>query len=140
MSEPEFSGSQDARRALRLLEERTLLQDLLARTVLNTSPTAQNLADGSPVNPAQRLNSVQVLIGGEGTWDELRNFSVVLTRYGSPGLATGTLGVLGPMRLPYGRTISTMRFLSSLLSDMVAETLVEEIHTDSEANSGEEKA
>jgi heat-inducible transcriptional repressor len=68
---------------------------------------------------------VQVLIGGEGTWDELRNFSVVLSRYGTPGFATGTLGVLGPMRLPYGRTISTMRFLSRLLSDLVSETLVE---------------
>jgi heat-inducible transcriptional repressor len=126
MAEPEFSGSQDARRALRLLEERTLLQDLLARTVLSTGTTAHNVTDGSPINPIHGMNSVQVLIGGEGTWDELRNFSVVLTRYGTPGLATGTLGVLGPMRLPYGRTISTMRFLSGLLSDMVTETLVEE--------------
>jgi hypothetical protein len=30
------------------------------------------------------------------------------------------------MRLPYGRTISTMRFLSRLLSDLVSETLVDE--------------
>jgi len=30
------------------------------------------------------------------------------------------------MRLPYGRTISTMRFLSRLLSDLVTETLVED--------------
>jgi heat-inducible transcriptional repressor len=71
-------------------------------------------------------NSVQVLIGGEGTWEELRHFSVVLARYGAAGLATGTLGVLGPMRLPYGRTISTMRFLSNLLSDLVSETLLED--------------
>jgi heat-inducible transcriptional repressor len=41
-------------------------------------------------------------------------------------MATGTLGVLGPMRMPYGRTISVMRFLSSLLSELVAETLVDE--------------
>jgi heat-inducible transcriptional repressor len=118
MSEPEFSGSEDARRALRLLEERSLLQDLLSRTVLNST------ADQRPGERGQ--NAIQVLIGGEGTWDELRNFSVVLTRYGMPGLASGTLGVLGPMRLQYGRTISTMRFLSSLLSEMVADTLVED--------------
>jgi hypothetical protein len=39
------------------------------------------------------------------------------------------------MRLPYGRTISTMRFLSNLLSDLVSETLVEgnENAEDSEA-------
>ena len=109
LAEPEFSGSEDARRALRLLEERSLLQDLLARTVLSAN-----------------ASGVQVLIGGEGTFDELRQTSLILTRYGAPGLATGTLGVLGPMRLPYGRTISTMRFLSSLLSDLVSETLVED--------------
>lgn len=121
LAEPEFSSTENARRALRLLEERSLLQDLLGRTVLSSGTSGP--IRGSAVNS---INSVQVLIGGEGTWDELRHFSVVLSRYGTPGLATGTLGVLGPMRLPYGRTISTMRFLSRLLSDMVSETLVEE--------------
>jgi len=66
-----------------------------------------------------------VLIGGEGNWEELRQFSVVLSRYGAPGLATGTLGVLGPMRMPYGRTISIVRFLSGLLSDLVNDTIIE---------------
>jgi heat-inducible transcriptional repressor len=109
LAEPEFSGSEEARRALRLFEERSLLQDLLARTVLSAN-----------------AGGVQVLIGGEGTFQELRQTSLILTRYGAPGLATGTLGVLGPMRLPYGRTISTMRFLSGLLSDLVSESLVED--------------
>lgn len=108
LAEPEFSDSEDARRALRLLEERSSLQDLLSRTVLTSS-----------------VGGVQVIIGGEGTWEELRLCSLVLARYGTPGLATGTLGVLGPMRMPYGRTISTVRFLAGLLSDMVTETLVD---------------
>ena len=68
---------------------------------------------------------VQVLIGGEGSWTNLRQCSIVLARYGSPGLATGTLGVVGPMRMPYGRTISTVRFIAGLMSDMVSETMVE---------------
>jgi heat-inducible transcriptional repressor len=106
---PEFSGSEDARKALRMLEERSLLQDLLARTILNSG-----------------VGGIQVLIGGEGAWEELRQCSIILARYGAPGLATGTLGVLGPMRMSYGRTISTMRFLSTLLSDMVTETLVDD--------------
>lgn len=106
LSEPEFSNAEDARRALHFLEERSLLHDLLARTVLTGA-----------------VGGVHVLIGGEGTWDELRQCSLVLARYGAPGLATGTLGVLGPMRMPYGHTISTVRFLSGLLSNMVVETL-----------------
>lgn len=110
LAEPEFSSSEDARRALRVLEERSLLQDLLSRTVLATGT----------------IGGVQVLIGGEGTWDDLRQSSLLLSRYGVPGMATGTLGVLGPMRMSYGRTISVMRFLSGILSDLVADSLVDD--------------
>jgi heat-inducible transcriptional repressor len=118
LMEPEFSGSEEARRTLRLLEERTLLKDLLSRTMLNDTP-------GNVHSETGATDGVQVLIGGEGTWNELRHFSVVLARYGTPGQVTGTLGVLGPLRLPYGRTISTMRFLSTLLSDLVSESRVD---------------
>jgi len=108
LAEPEFSGSDEGRRALRVLEERPLMQDLLSRTVIGGA-----------------FGGVQVLIGGEGAWDDLRQCSIVLARYGSPGVATGTLGVLGPMRMAYGRTISTVRFLSALLSDLVVESMME---------------
>jgi heat-inducible transcriptional repressor len=107
LSEPEFLESNDARRAVRLFEERSLLQDLLARTTNNTS-----------------VGGVQVLIGGEGKWEDLKECSVVLARYGIPGLVTGTLGVFGPMRMPYGRTIPTVRFMADLLSGLVSETMV----------------
>jgi len=103
LSEPEFGEAEMVRKALRILEERSLLDELLARTVLNSE-----------------LGGVQVLIGGEGTWDELRDWSMVLARYGAPGLASGTLGVLGPIRMPYGKTISTVRFVADVLSDLVA--------------------
>lgn len=109
LAEPEFSAQEDARRALRLLEEKTLLQDLLTRAS----------ASGATVG------GVQVLIGGEGSLDELRPWSFVLAHYGTPGLATGTLGVLGPVRMSYGRTISVVRFLSGIMSDLVSETLTD---------------
>jgi len=108
LAEPEFSESPAARKALRVLEERPLLEDLLSRTVLN--------AGGE---------GVQVLIGGEGTWEELRDCSMVLARYGAPGVVTGALGVLGPIRMSYGRTVSTVRFVSGLLSDLVVEMFTE---------------
>ena len=104
LSEPEFAGSEEARRALRLLEERSLLQDLLSQTILPDT-----------------IGGVQVLIGGEGTWDDLRQCSVILSKYGSPGMATGTIGILGPMRMSYGHSISLVRFLSGMLSDFVVQ-------------------
>ncbi|HSF82631.1 MAG TPA: heat-inducible transcriptional repressor HrcA [Anaerolineales bacterium] len=104
LSEPEFAEMETARKALRILEERSLLEDLLARTVMTSN-----------------IGGVQVLIGGEGTWEELRDCSIVLARYGVPGLATGTLGVLGPIRMAYGQTISTVRYVAGLLSDLVVD-------------------
>ncbi len=109
LAEPEFAESESARKALRVLEERSMLEDLLSRTVLTSG-----------------MDDVQVLIGGEGTWEDLRDCSMVLARYGAPGLVTGALGVLGPTRMAYGRTVSTVRFVSGLLSDLVIEMLAEE--------------
>jgi heat-inducible transcriptional repressor len=110
LSEPEFNASDDARRALRLFDERSTLQDLLSRTVLNSG-----------------VGGVQVLIGGEGTWEELRQCSMVLARYGVPGQVTGMLGVLGPMRMSYSKTIPTVRYVAGLLSDLVNDTFASEI-------------
>jgi heat-inducible transcriptional repressor len=109
LSEPGFSESDEVRRALKLFEERSTLQDMLARTTTNSN-----------------VGALQVLIGGEGEWEELRQCSVVLARYGVPGIATGTLGVLGPMRMSYARTIPTVRFVAGLLSDLVNDTIAGE--------------
>ena len=109
LAEPEFTAADEARKALRLLEERSTLQDLLSRTIMNSS-----------------VGGLQVLIGSEGGWEELRQCSMVLARYGVPGLATGTLGVLGPMRMPYARTIPTVRFMADLLSELINENIAGE--------------
>lgn len=110
LNEPEFvESSDDARWAMRLFEERSTLQDLLARASINSS-----------------VGGLQVLIGGEGGWEELRQCSMVIARYGAPGMATGTLGVLGPMRMSYARTIPTVRFVAGLLSNLVNDSISNE--------------
>ena len=106
LSEPEFAESDEARHALHILEERSLLENLLASTMVNTD-----------------VGGIQVLIGGEGTWEELRQCSVILARYGDPKSLTGSVGVMGPIRMPYDRTISTVQFVANVLSDLVSETL-----------------
>jgi heat-inducible transcriptional repressor len=109
LAEPEFAESDEARRALKLFEERSTLQDLLARSTTNSM-----------------VGGLQVMIGAEGGWEELRQCSMVLARYGVPGLATGMLGVLGPMRMSYAKTIPTVRFVAGLLSDLVNDTIAGE--------------
>jgi heat-inducible transcriptional repressor len=109
LAEPEFAESDEARKALKIFEERSTLQELLAKTTTNSN-----------------IGGLQVLIGGEGGWDELRQCSMVIARYGVPGMATGTLGVLGPMRMSYARTIPTVRYMAGLLSDLVNDTIAGE--------------
>jgi heat-inducible transcriptional repressor len=41
-------------------------------------------------------------------------------------MATGMLGVVGPMRMSYARTIPTVRFVAGLLSDLVNDNIVGE--------------
>lgn len=108
LAKPEFSEAGQARNALKVLEDRLLLEDLLSRGMANAG-----------------VGGVQVLIAGEGTWEELRDCTVVLARYGDPLHATGTVGVLGPMRMAYGHTISTVRYVAGLLSELVIDMTAE---------------
>ena len=74
---------------------------------------------GDMLSMATDRESIQVVIGGEGQRHELADFSLVLSRYGVNGYATGALGVLGPLRMPYARTVSVVRFVSHLLSNLI---------------------
>ena len=106
LAEPEFAESKTALRALRILEERPILENVLSETVKGIE-----------------IGGVQVLIGGEGNWEELSDCTLVLARYGVPNLATGILGVLGPIRMPYQHTIPTVDFMAGLLSGLVGESM-----------------
>jgi heat-inducible transcriptional repressor len=97
--EPEFEKSSEANALVTALEQPSFLTEVL----------------NSPVG------AVQVVIGGEGRWQELSACSMVLAKYGVEGFATGALGVLGPTRMPYGRAISTVRYVADLMSDMVSD-------------------
>jgi heat-inducible transcriptional repressor len=104
LKQPEFERREESETLLRVMEEHnSLLEDVLANAL----------------NP--NVGGVQVVIGGEGRWHELRDCSLVLARYGVPDYAIGALGVLGPMRMPYNRTISTVRYVADLMSDLVSD-------------------
>jgi heat-inducible transcriptional repressor len=109
LHEPEFAEPEVACQVIRVLEEHTLLEQLVNEMV--------------PVG----MGGVQVIIGGEGRWDELRACSLVISPYGLSGTATGTLGVLGPVRMSYGRAISTVRYVATLMSDLFRDLYGEDV-------------
>ena len=103
LAEPEFGEGEQVRQMAQVLEAPSLL-DVIA-------------AASQPLE----IGGVQVLIGGEGRWEELAALSLVLTRYGLKGSATGVLGVLGPIRMPYDRTIGAVRYVSQIMTALVSD-------------------
>ncbi len=97
-----FPDAAGAQQAVRVYEERPFLEWILnevLRPLLNEN------------------EDVQVIIAGDDRWEELSRLSMVLSRYGIPGRMAGTLGVLGPPHMDYGRAISTVRHVSGLMTE-----------------------
>jgi heat-inducible transcriptional repressor len=46
----------------------------------------------------------------------------VLSPYGIRNSASGILGIIGPIRMPYARAISTVRYVAQLMDGLLAET------------------
>jgi heat-inducible transcriptional repressor len=67
------------------------------------------------------VDRVQVFIGRDELPDQLQRFGVIVATYGIDDNVKGLIGVLGPTRMSYWRTISTVRYMSRLISDLVAD-------------------
>jgi heat-inducible transcriptional repressor len=100
LNQPEFAQSGSMRTLMELVERRSLLKMII------------------PEEMAQQ--AVHVIIGKENRDEAIQNCSVVISRYGLPEEATGTIGVVGPTRMAYSHTIPTVRYLSSVLSRLLA--------------------
>lgn len=96
---PEFAEGQHVRKIVQVLEQPNLLEQLAGEYA--------------------GRNAVHVVIAGEGRYDELRDVSIVLARYGAGDRISGMLGVIGPVRMWYDRSIGAVRFISDLMSEMV---------------------
>jgi heat-inducible transcriptional repressor len=97
-----FPSSEGVQQAVRVFEERAFLNMILGEML-------------TPVT-----NSVQVVIGGEGRWEELKHLSMVLSRYGIPGQVSGAVGVVGPTHINYGRAISAVSYMAALMSEALS--------------------
>lgn len=66
-------------------------------------------------------DGVQVLIGGENQWDEMKDVSMVIARYGQKDKVGGLLGVIGPTRMQYGRAIAVVRYMAQVMNELLAD-------------------
>ena len=69
----------------------------------------------------READGVQVIIGGENDWDEMRDVSLVVARYGREDKIGGLLGVIGPTRMQYGRAIAVVRYMTQVMNELLSE-------------------
>jgi heat-inducible transcriptional repressor len=98
---PEEERSERVRKVMEVLEQNRFLPALASHL---------READG-----------VQVLIGGENQWDDMKDVSLVVARYGQEGKIGGLLGVIGPTRMQYGRAIAVVRYMTQVMNELLAE-------------------
>ncbi len=96
---PEYSDVEKARAFLAVLEEKDRLMDLLS---------------GSGA-------AFTVLIGPETGVPEMADCSVVTAGYRVGAGHRGAVGVIGPTRMPYGKVLSALNAVGSVLSELLSE-------------------
>lgn len=78
----------------------------------------RNLSRAIPI-ASEDGGSVRIIIGGEHPVDALRVCSVITAHYTGPAGLRGTLSVVGPTRMHYARAVSTVRYMSSLMAELL---------------------
>ena len=103
LSVSDFSGDMGhLRRAFELFEQKTQLMRLL--------------------DVSSQAEGVRIYIGGESQIVPMQELSVVSAPYEVDGQVVGTLGVIGPTRMPYDRMIQIVDITSRLVSNALSQS------------------
>jgi heat-inducible transcriptional repressor len=62
---------------------------------------------------------VTVQIGCENEEEELHSYSLVAAPFGHHGHSAGTVGVIGPTRMAYARTINVVSLVAACLGELL---------------------
>jgi len=96
LEQPEFSTPDRMKRIIRTLESKKALIELLDRS--------------------QVAQGVQIFIGSQSEHTEIEGCSLVTSNFSNKKGAIGTLGVIGPVRMPYSQVIPIVDFTAQLVS------------------------
>lgn len=96
---PEFTDAEKIRRYLRTFEEKERLLGLLDQTLV--------------------AGGVQVLIGSEAALTDEPDISLISANYKRGGVSAGTLGIIGPTRMDYGKVVPLVGFTAQVMSDVL---------------------
>ena len=93
---PEFNDLDTARKVLNILDTKELVSSIL-----------DSATD----------NNIEVYIGNENEYDELKNLSVIVFKNTIRDKNLGAIGIIGPTRMDYSKVISVMKYINSILHE-----------------------
>ncbi len=96
LAQPEFASTIKAQALLEAFEQKEKIVEILERSA--------------------QSDGIQVFIGAESRFDALADCSVVTSPYRRGGKVLGTLGVIGPTRMAYGRVIPIVQCAAEQMS------------------------
>ncbi len=97
--QPEFMTQDKLRDIIEIIEAKSFLSSVLLQALID---------DG-----------IGIVVGKDNKEDAMQSCSIVASKYGIPGRLSGALGVLGPTRMQYERTISAVRCLTSIMNEFL---------------------
>jgi len=100
LDKPELFDMERLKALFRNFEERAKLANLLSEFI--------------------SLDRVKVLIGSESNVPDIEDCSLILSHYGTQSQVLGSLGIIGPKRIPYERIIPLVDSIAKQLSQTIS--------------------
>lgn len=97
--QPEFADLERMKRLFKTFEQKGLLVELLDKS--------------------QRAEGVKIFIGSETEYSEIAGCSLITSTYSSRRGVIGTLGVIGPTRMPYSMVIPIVDYTARLVGQVL---------------------
>ena len=109
----DFNNAERVSQLLRVFEEKSRLIKIL-NECLSQSPSQSTSQAGT--------QPLAVRIGSENSLDTLRGCTLITSSYALGDQITGSIGIVGPVRMEYARTIGVVNYIARLLEQALNES------------------
>lgn len=107
LDQPEFADLSHMKKLMRVFDQKNLLIELLEKS--------------------QKDDGVQICIPEESDFPDFPGCGLITARYTNGQGVAGSIGILGPMRMPYSRVVPVVDYMARLISGAMTSESIQEI-------------